>query len=224
MLTWVREDELENYPGLYPIESFDNEEDIATLLETYRNVIKEVDYKNILGVKGNIEGYYIFIVGDYNAGFDISQYIQDKNKFGLEFSSIVAGLKFPERISRGLYNPENIYGEEDDDEPPTSFLDEDEDDEKEGFVLIQLRTGQRVGIPDTGIIIGRSSKKSTFVVRENPKVGRAHCSLFFKSGELMVHDFESLNGTYLNGTRVKEDLHINRGDILTLANEEFEIA
>lgn len=224
MLSWVHEKDLEDHDDLYIIDSFDSEADIATLLETYLEVIKEVDYHEIQTVRGTIDGYYVFVVGDCNVGFDLFDFIEKKNKSGVRFSCCVAGLKFPPRLSRGVYLSNSLFEEdEEDEEPATGYIDEDDMDEEE-FTLIYLKTRQRVTIPETGLILGRSSKKATFVIHDNIKVGRVHCSLFFKNGILMVHDYDSLNGTFVNGERISSDTVVSKGDIIKLADEEFTVA
>jgi len=51
-------------------------------------------------------------------------------------------------------------------------------------------------------IIGRSRKASLKIA--HPMISRRHCELFEADGLLMVRDLDSLNGTVIDGRRVKQ--------------------
>src|ERR1700721_3339614 len=65
----------------------------------------------------------------------------------------------------------------------------------ESSVLQEVAVGQKeVSIarsPDNGIVI------------DNPAVSNYHARVFTEEGRLMLQDFGSLNGTFVNGQRVK---------------------
>ena len=44
-------------------------------------------------------------------------------------------------------------------------------------------------------------------------------------GHLMIHDFDSLNGTFVNGKKINSsnDVRLVEGDVFVLADEEFRI-
>jgi len=55
-----------------------------------------------------------------------------------------------------------------------------------------------------------------------PMISRRHCGFFLHGGRVFVEDLGSLNGTFLNGTRVTEARPVADGDWLQLAHLSFE--
>ena len=69
--------------------------------------------------------------------------------------------------------------------------------------------------------IGRATR-ADFIV-EAPLVSRVHCRVTAdKSGQLIVEDLESTNGTRLNGTRVKRAV-AKAGDELGVGQVSFSV-
>lgn len=66
--------------------------------------------------------------------------------------------------------------------------------------------------------IGRSRKADLTVA--HPKVSRQHCEIFEREGVLMVRDFGSLNGTFIENNRVSEAI-LKPGDKLTVGPLTF---
>ena len=89
-------------------------------------------------------------------------------------------------------------------------------------MIIRISDGSKLPIDEHGIIIGRSSSKSEYVVA-NGKVSRQHARVYKDGRRYMVHDYNSANGTYIDGLRVFENLdrEIPIGSSLVLGNEEF---
>ncbi|MGA8871778.1 MAG: FHA domain-containing protein [Candidatus Acidiferrales bacterium] len=65
----------------------------------------------------------------------------------------------------------------------------------ENSVLKEVRVGS------SEVSIGRSPENS--LVIDNPAVSHYHARVFREEGRLMLEDFGSLNGTFVNGQRVK---------------------
>jgi pSer/pThr/pTyr-binding forkhead associated (FHA) protein len=65
----------------------------------------------------------------------------------------------------------------------------------ENAVLQEVAVGQRE------VSIGRSPDNG--IVIDNPAVSHYHARLFNEEGRLMLEDFGSLNGTFVNGQRIK---------------------
>ena len=69
-------------------------------------------------------------------------------------------------------------------------------------------------------IIGRS--RQTDVTLEHPLISRHHCEVFESSGQLMLRDLGSRNGTYLGETRLAESpLPVQPGDQFTIGPVTF---
>jgi pSer/pThr/pTyr-binding forkhead associated (FHA) protein len=69
--------------------------------------------------------------------------------------------------------------------------------------------------------VGRSSG-AEFTV-DAALVSRLHCRLTAGAAELQVHDLDSTNGTFVNGTRVT-DAMLKEGDRLGVGRVEFVIS
>lgn len=61
------------------------------------------------------------------------------------------------------------------------------------------------------------------VLLGDPWVSHCHCSLDMTDGGVIVHDFGSTNGTWVNGERIEEALLLS-GDRLRVGSTEFIIA
>lgn len=227
--------DLGSYPEVdYKVE-LDSAEDVATLLSTFEEVRKKVSYDSITGVTADVnKNFYMILNG--RGTFDLYSYIAENYESPVLINCINARLLFPESISRRLPKPllpkviekedepETGYMSEDD--VPTGYLDEDLSDNREVILYItNLRDGVRTEIPKRGLTMGRSKSKADYVISGNTNVGRVHCNLYYDGNVLKVHDLKSLNGTYVNNRRVREeDCKIGVGDKLTLADEDFEIS
>ena len=74
--------------------------------------------------------------------------------------------------------------------------------------------------------IGRAFLEEGFddyLVINDPKVSKLHCSLFSARDNLYIQDEGSSNFTFLNGTRVSESMAVQKEDVIGLGNTELEI-
>ena len=69
----------------------------------------------------------------------------------------------------------------------------------------------RVPIQST-VVIGRDPANE--VTLEDGYLSRRHCAVTFREGRVVVRDFDSYNGTYVNGQRIREDCFLLPGDVL----------
>jgi pSer/pThr/pTyr-binding forkhead associated (FHA) protein len=60
---------------------------------------------------------------------------------------------------------------------------------------------KEVSVGQSEVSIGRSPENT--IVIDNPAVSNHHARVFYEEGRLMLQDFGSLNGTFVNGQRVK---------------------
>jgi len=68
-------------------------------------------------------------------------------------------------------------------------------------------------------IIGRGREAS--LTLPHPLVSRRHTEIFEQDGRLMVRDLGSLNGTFVNNRRIKNDQVLEPNQLLTLGNVTF---
>jgi pSer/pThr/pTyr-binding forkhead associated (FHA) protein len=80
---------------------------------------------------------------------------------------------------------------------------------------------------DAEVVIGRSSRRSNFVINGNGNVSRAHCKIFYdkREGCLKIEDCNSSHGTYVNGVAVRRGgMYLEVGDTISLAGEKFLVS
>ncbi len=74
--------------------------------------------------------------------------------------------------------------------------------------------GRSISIPQRGtILIGRDSS-AALQVRDS-MTSRLHIKIESRDDEYWLHDLESLNGTFLNGQRIRE-AKLNYGDLIKI--------
>ncbi len=53
-------------------------------------------------------------------------------------------------------------------------------------------------------------------------VSHDHMQIIFKQGKFFLEDLNSINGTYINGVRVKEPVSLSHGDAIRIAGVSFK--
>lgn len=92
--------------------------------------------------------------------------------------------------------------------------------------LVPLTNGalELIHIDDkaSSIVVGRGKKESDYRL-PTTQISRVHACIYKNSDGVFVEDRASTNGTYVNSNRIiaYEKVKINRGDIISFANEEF---
>lgn len=81
--------------------------------------------------------------------------------------------------------------------------------------------GQEVKIPMPKCVIGRGD--DCHLRPKSDAISRRHCVVYLKSGELLVRDLKSKNGTFVNGERVDGDCPLKSGDTIQFGPLAFEI-
>jgi hypothetical protein len=71
------------------------------------------------------------------------------------------------------------------------------------------------------VIIGRGTD-ATFTIK-HPLLSRKHCEVFEENGAVLVRDLASLNGTFVNGSRVESTLAVDSGSQLKLGAVVMEV-
>ena len=81
-----------------------------------------------------------------------------------------------------------------------------------------LHNGQRIEIPPAGLKIGRATDSDVVIASE--QASRRHASIVPSEGRFFVADAGTVNGTLLNGERLRgESRWLNSGDAISVANE-----
>jgi CheY-like chemotaxis protein len=80
---------------------------------------------------------------------------------------------------------------------------------------------QSLAITHFPAVVGRSSECDYQI--GHPLISRRHCALDLRDGEIWLQDLGSLNGTYLNGERVKDPRPLHDGDRVDLSFLPYEV-
>ncbi|MEK6677868.1 MAG: FHA domain-containing protein [Nitrospirota bacterium] len=90
-------------------------------------------------------------------------------------------------------------------------------EDKELYVVISDSSGTEIKhqIKTSECILGRG--EGSDIVINDPETSRKHCAIDIYENKFVIRDLESTNGTYLNDTRIKEDL-LKEGDRIRIGN------
>ena len=93
-----------------------------------------------------------------------------------------------------------------------------------GGTLIRKKNGDNILLCKEETIIGKDSLHVDYCIRDNSAISRMHAVFTVNSQGVCVEDKDSTNGTFVNGTKLGagETKLLNKGDVIRLANEEFE--
>lgn len=204
--------------------------DVATILEVFEFALSEVPTRFIQGILTNGNGSYLFKIGTEEGSFDLYGFLNKNYNSEVTINCVNAKKMFPRGMSNGMFVGEEISTNdmaEDDEEGATGYMDEAE---LEGLVetcnlsLKWVRTGNTLPISSDVLRVGRSVKKSDYVITGNTNISREHCRVFCRGCSLILVD-NSNNGTYRNGSRLEKgkEVVLNVGDIVSMADERFEV-
>ncbi len=88
-------------------------------------------------------------------------------------------------------------------------------------VNVGNNAGQELKIVGPKFFVGRSDDCQ--LRPRSDLVSRHHCVLIVEEGYVSVRDFGSKNGTYVNGSRVANEVELKTGDQLKIGPLEFEV-
>jgi serine/threonine-protein kinase len=71
------------------------------------------------------------------------------------------------------------------------------------------------------IVLGRDRQMAQMVIPD-PQVSRSHCVISRKGNEFSVEDLGSRNGTWVNGSRIKQCI-VKRGDIVRIGGTDIQM-
>ena len=239
----INQDDIGRLSGWSDVDKLSSKEDVATFIDTFEN--SEIKGSSVVKILGNGK-YYIFVTDNNVNDFDFSEKFKLLCEAGGLKSITVNNAKLicPLTLSRKYFVEEDsvvdapeyedtgeIVVDTDSEEAPTGFMGDSDIPEdilqeiNDSRRLIHIESGSKLPINDShGVIIGRSSAQSEFTV-PNSKVSRKHARVYKQGNRYMVHDYDSANGTYIDGLRVRSDLdrEIPVGSMLILGDEEFRL-
>jgi predicted component of type VI protein secretion system len=82
-------------------------------------------------------------------------------------------------------------------------------------------TGQEVPVTGPRFFIGRA--EDCQLRPRSDLISRHHCVILIEPGFVVVRDFGSKNGTFVNGERVVSEAELRSGDILKVGPLEFQV-
>lgn len=82
-----------------------------------------------------------------------------------------------------------------------------------------------IEVNQDALSIGRNASMSDVAVTFNSAIGRKHCTILRDTSFFMVKDENSVNGTFVNDTKVApgQIRRLGDGDIVSLANTKFKV-
>lgn len=93
-----------------------------------------------------------------------------------------------------------------------------------GGTLIRKKTKDNIILCKPETKIGKDSLHVDYCIRDNSTISRIHAVFKVTPQGASVEDCNSTNGTFVNGVRLNanEAKFLNKGDVIRLANEEFD--
>lgn len=90
--------------------------------------------------------------------------------------------------------------------------------------LLRKKTNEKISLNKPIYRIGKERSYVDYFIGDNTAISRSHANLVSREGAYFVVDTNSTNHTFVNGTMINsnEEIPINHGDIIRLANEDFE--
>lgn len=89
-------------------------------------------------------------------------------------------------------------------------------------VIEPAESAGRMFIVGKEVTLGRASG-CDIVLSEDTYVSQLHARVYVSSGETLVEDLGSTNGTYLNNERLSAARRLQRGDVLQVGQTSFEV-
>lgn len=89
------------------------------------------------------------------------------------------------------------------------------------IVVHGKHAGQEIPIPGPKFFIGRAEDCN--LRPHSDLVSRHHCAIVVEEGFVAVRDFNSKNGTFVNGQRITGETELKSGDHLKVGQIEFEV-
>ena len=91
------------------------------------------------------------------------------------------------------------------------------------LIVVKGRSeGQRIPISTREFLIGRDER--CHLRPKSNLVSKWHCVLLIRRGGVYLKDLNSLNGTFVNGRRIRQEVRLNNGDLIGVGPLVFAVA
>lgn len=93
-----------------------------------------------------------------------------------------------------------------------------------GGSLVRVSSNERVPICTADFTVGRERNSVDYCIAGNSNVSRVHARFVVRDGKTYIVDNKAANGTFVNGVKCRpgQEIELNNGDKITLADEKFE--
>ena len=90
--------------------------------------------------------------------------------------------------------------------------------------LIRKKNNEKISLNKPVFRIGKERSYVDYFIGDNTAISRSHANVITREGTYFIVDTNSTNHTFVNGTMINsnEEVQINHGDIIRLANEDFD--
>lgn len=88
-------------------------------------------------------------------------------------------------------------------------------------VLGGSHAGKEIKIPLAKFFIGRG--EDCHLRPQSDLISRHHCAILIESGQVIIRDLKSRNGTVVNGEKITGDVQLKGGDTVKVGPLEFEV-
>ena len=90
--------------------------------------------------------------------------------------------------------------------------------------IIRQKNNEKIPINKPRFRIGKEKSYVDYFIGDNTAISRSHADIVTADNTYFIIDMNSTNHTFINGNMIQsgDQVQMNHGDILKLANEEFE--
>lgn len=239
---------LEDVTGLTEVVSLESQEDVITLLDSWRSLMQEgVKWTEVDKIYTD-GSHYFFSRSDNPSDFNLYssiRYLTGQQGFGImtaarniDWSKSRGVIDKPEPVKErvSITNPvpaEPTVAETTvmpvvsmPDVTPVPAIEETETTLLDVAVIpiVNTETGQMFSLGGSGCL-GRSSKACGFSCTKSTTVSRKHLAYQVLTEGLQITDLNSSNGTFVNGRRISpgKPYLVTAGMTFTLADVDFKV-
>lgn len=110
-------------------------------------------------------------------------------------------------------------------EPVRTVMQSGQDSSSIKLVAMNAPEHFELVIDGNNVLLGKKQELVDKVIPFNRMISRKHCRITRVNGIYYINDEGSANGTFVNGTKLNpgQKMQINRGDIIRLADSDFQI-
>lgn len=88
--------------------------------------------------------------------------------------------------------------------------------------LVPVNQGRPIVLDKAIILVGRHPD-CDIVINDSPKISRKHCCLAIVNDRPVVRDLGSMNGVYVNGSRIDQEVRLKLHDEIKIGNVAYHL-